>query len=524
MSDDLNFDALNEDEDDEIVTDASVRTHEMQTDASLPHADEAVYEDDGRSADEVDPRKLFAAPTIDEVRWYARFSGVASTIIEKPIDDAFKNGVDLQPANDDVDEDDLDDLREQFEQWLPLYKEAQKKARRDGPAAIFYKLRDGTELNESPDNVDALLGMEVMTLDKWDDGGIKSTVREGTDEDDLQNIEIRDSGLVIRRNIAVPEHRELLGYVYQENDSQHSAQFINADRAQHFAWNTKNDGDVDQFTVSEHEGDSVLLPIFIPLKSLVKTQWAMGQTVFRYSAPLYAVQTPERYGEDEFEAVNDQIEGLNSASDITLPPGCELESHGSATSLDPEPYHDKLIEDCCAGTEFTKSVLMGTQTGTVSGSSTDIKNYFNEVQKTRHGLHRASIEWFIDTLNEWGLTSLSSDDIVIEWGPLFRIDTLDRMEALVRLTTAASQAVNNYLLEPNEVRDILAAEWADLDIDIDDEGMGDLDEEDYALISSLFGDNPSGEEPDGNPRVGQNGGGQEVGNTTDPNDPSGGEL
>lgn len=525
----LDFDALDDDveSDDSIVTDADVRTHEI-LDASLPHADEALYEDEdsGQTADEVDPRKLFANPTIDELRWYARFSGTASTIVEKPVDDAFKNGVDLLPVDDDVDEADLADTREVFDQWLPHLKLMHKKARRDGPAAIFYKLRDASGLHEEPENVTDLLGMEVMTLDKWDDGAEKGKITDGTDEDDSLNIEIRDSGLVIRRNIQSPDHRDLLGYIYQENDSRHSAQFINAARAHHAAWNTKDDGYVDEFTVAEWEGNSILLSIYIPLKSLVKAQWAMGQTVYRYSAPLYAVETPERYGQDEFDTVNEQIEGLNAASDVTLPPGCSIEAHGTTDSLNPEPYHDKLIEDCCAGTEFTKSVLQGTQTGTVSGSSTDIKNYFNNVQKLRHGPLEDDITEWLDTFNEWGLIPLSSDDVEIEWGPLFKVDTVDRMEAMFRLTTAASTAVNNYLLKPEEVREVLAAEWAELDIDIDADELSDFDDEDYTFISQLMDGSlgESEESVEGNPRVGQNGGGMQEGQTTDPSNPTTGDV
>jgi len=55
--------------------------------------------------------------------------------------------------------------------------------------------------------------------------------------------------------------------------------------------------------------------------------------------------------------------------------------------------------------------------------------------------------------------------------------------------------------------------------------MGDLDDEDYAFIASLISGSPSdGEKPDGNPRVGQNGGGFEEGETTDPDTPATGDV
>ena len=543
MSTELDFSALqtstsdstepvsNDDTDAEVVTTIDKRGFE-ELNTALPHAD-AVYRDSesGRSADEVDPRLLFKNPDTNEIRWYARFNGVAKTILKKPIRDAFKNGFSLVPSdrNDDIDPTDDDSfegdgsLSKIVTEWVyNYYIEAEIKARRDGPSAIFYKTVDGADVHEPPSNVSELVGMEVMTLDKWTGGGSpKGQIMEVVDEDDPMNVEIRPSGIVIRRNIGHPNHRELLGYVYQENDSPHSAQFIHADRCDHFAWNTENDGNVDDFTVAEHEGDSVLLPIFIPLKSLMTANWAMGQTVFRYSAPLYAVETPDNYGQDEFDTVSEQVEGLNSASDIVLPPGCEISTEGNHGNLDPEPYIDKLIEQCCSGTEFTKSVLLGTQTGTVSGSSTDIKNYFNQVQRYRTGRAQANIMAFIDRLNEWGLTDISSDELEVDWGPLFRLDELDRMEAVVRLVTAGSNAINNYILTPEEARELMAMEWAELDIDMD---LEELDDDDFAMIAEIvggdLGSEQAVEEPEGNPAVGQNGGGMEQGQETDPANPT----
>jgi len=519
---------------DDTITSVDRRNFDAATfEGALPHS-EAVYrdKDSGATADDIDPRKLFDTPTRNEIRWYARNSSVARTILRKPVLDAFKNGVELVVKDDaDVDEDALDELREIFEKWVGKYKTAQIKSRRDGPASIFYKLRDAADLHEEPRDVSDLIDMEIMTLDKWYGGDVsKRRIVEGTKEGNELYIEIRDTGLVVRRNIEVPQgHRDLLGYIYRENDSPHSAQFIHSSRAQHFATNTFHDGDINEFTVAEHEGDSVLLSIFIPLKSLMIANWAMGQTVFRYSAPLYAVNTPEKYNQEQFDAVSEQVEGLNSASDIVLPPGTEMETHGTKGDLDPQPYIEKLLEQCCAGTEFTKSVLIGTQTGTVSGSSTDIKNYFNQVQRARQGYMEEDIFEFIDMLNEWGITPISSNNLEVKWGPLFKIDTLDRMEALVRLTTATSQAVSNYFLKPEEAREIMAEEWADLDIDINPDNLDDLSDEEFEFIAQLIsqsvgeennGDGDDDDDPDGNPRVGQNGGGHEEGNETDPPDPT----
>ena len=117
-----------------------------------------VYEsEDGEdSADEVDPKKLVSTPSVDDIRWYYRNDGMATTVVDKPVDDAFKHGYRVDGG------DKQDFLEEELE---VAYKTAHRKARRDGFALLWFRLRDANNEWEPPSNVQGLHDVNVLTLD-----------------------------------------------------------------------------------------------------------------------------------------------------------------------------------------------------------------------------------------------------------------------------------------------------------------------------------------------------------------------
>jgi len=509
---DLDFSSLEDNVTTVTVDSSHSRSHYLEEEEEVHGQQTGVYEsDDGsHSADNVDPRLLFDTPTQDEVRWYYQFT-LGGTIVEKPILDAYKNGFDVENDPDNS-------VTEFLEEYIPYKKDAEIKSRRDGPSTIFFQFDDDNPVYKPPKSVTDLNGFKLFTLDKWADDIDKELVKEGTDIENDEHIYVRDTGLVIRDDLSHPDHEELLGYAVKKKGGEET-QFVHADRCQHFVWNRNVDGHVDEYTVGQHEGNSILLPILIPLKALTMANWALGQTVYRYSSPLYAITSPEQgVSKDDFDKVDDQIENLNSASDVTLPPGWDIKTEGTDGELNPEPYLNGLIEQICAGTEMTKSVLMGSQTGTVSGSSTDIKNYFNQVERYRSGRGREKQDEAIQMVNGYSssiISDASANGYTFNWGPLFKMDKLDKAEAMIRVVTAAANGINSYTLTPEEAREIIQTQWETFEIESD---LGNLSEENMDLLREINGSGGNDIDESGNPSVGQNGGGVE--GTEDPNNPT----
>lgn len=433
----------------------------------------------GDSSDEVDPRKLVDDPTLDEVRWYYRYS-LAKTLVEKPVRDAFKNGFEVK--NDPNGE-----IREMFDSldYVEKYISAQIKARRDGFSLLYFILRDSSDgVHEEPREVMDVKAAKTFTLDDLYRGGISKHRIADKVPLEAENIEVRpNTGIVVNKDPTSPEYEEPIAYVLDFDEEVGEPTVIHASRCQHFVWNTEHDGDLEDDFLGEVEGDSVLLSLYHLVKGLMKGNWSAMQTVYRYSAQMYSLNLPEGAGEEAVNDAEQHFSNLNAKSELILPhPDYDVEQYGSDGQLDPSPYFEIIFDQLCATTEMTKSVLFGTQSGTVSGSETDIKNYFNKVERIRKTRFNRDLREFVEMVDEWTPRNLPND-FEISWNPMFRMSDLDRAEAMRTYANTGQMLINSFALTPDEVRSLMEQQWADIGIDFDLDELTDSDKEDLEWVN-----------------------------------------
>lgn len=486
----------------------------------------------GDSADEIDPRHIVRTPSINEIRWYYHRT-FAKTLVDKPINDAFKNGFEI----DGPDAARAQRLLDQTD-YIEKYKLAEKKARRDGFALLMYVFEDTTDgVQEDPfqpgTTVEDIVGINVLTIDHlhYTDGrGSASNLREHVPLD-WTEYEIRQTGMVVDKRLSEPTYNEPIGYIVgpKDDDAHIDPTFVHANRVQHLTWNQEVDGDMGADTLGRYEGDGILVPSYDLLKSLKKANWAIGQTLFRYASKLYAVNMPEDANEDDQEEASKQLRNLNSKSELILPHGYDVEDYETDGQLEPRDYFDVLFEQVCASNEMTKSVLFGTQQGTVTGSETDIKNYFNKVERYRHQRAESKIREFTNTVAaaiDGRARGPFDMDYSFEWGPMFQLDEEARAEVLRTQANTLGMAIDNFLLDPDEARSIMSEEWASLDVD-GAEDLSDLTDDQMEVLEEInlneMGQQirPESEQAEikGNP-LRQNGGGREQGSTNASTDPT----
>lgn len=525
-------------DDSQTVTDVHVATDSVRSE--LP--DEEELRDDKRykdpdsdnEADDVDPRGLFAKPTLNELRYYAREGPYGQTIVQKPIKDIFKHGFEVD--GDYTEKADEDGKAKQFleQEYKEYYIEAERKSRRDGLAVLMHQIADSANSIAEPIDTDSasFKGFQIWTLDNLTDDLAASTVAEHTKYTRNQ-IYVSEGpehgGVAIVDDINHEDYGEVVGYGVEprsDSDEIENVQFVHGDRCQAFVWNEWVDGNLGNNVTGKHVGESVITNVLQPLKATQMGYWAMKNILFRYSAPLHAVEPPESWGPDEFETFTDKLDDISMASDATLPPGAELSVAEGVSEFDPEPIYEVLVESICAGTVFTKSVLQGTQTGTVSGSETDIKGYFNEIDLLRTERTATKFRDVLKTVSEYDQETVppltSPKKVQFDFGPLFKPTDIEQAEGAVSLVTAATNAIKNYVLTPEEARSLIEEEWAEFDIDID---LGELTEQDRDNLDRInireAGQGPQDDEPDvrENPRQ-QNGGGQPEGQTRSSSQPT----
>jgi hypothetical protein len=531
------------DDGDNSVTTVTDTASSMFADAvrsEIPDEDaignDTVYEDpkSGKQADNVDPRNLFSQPTINELRYYYREGPYGGTVVEKPILDAFKYEYTVEPAAD------ADDNGEQVERFLKnryhdAYVDAKIKSRRDGLAVLHFQFADSADSAAEPlrPNGEAEFdSFTVYTLDQLSDDLSAGTVADHTDYE-LAQIYVSEGpehgGVAIVDDINDPRNGEVLGYGIeprQESETQRDVGFVHESRTQHFVHGEHVDGELGNNVTGKHVGESVLTPILQPLKAVHMGYWAQKNILYRYSAPLHAVEPPEKWGQDDFDDAREKMGDLSMMSDAVLPPGSELSVAEGVSEFDPEPFYKTLVDAICAGTEFTKSVLEGTQTGTVAGSETDVKNYFNHVERLRTTEIAADFHEAVELVARYDQSvvprAVAFSDWTIEWGPLFKPTDIEAAEGMVSVVTAATNAIKNYVLTPDEAREVVEAGWSEFDHDVDLEA---LTEDQYDLFDRInireVGRGPQDDEPDvrQNP-MRQNGGGQPEGQTRSSSQPT----
>lgn len=512
--------------------DMGVRTETTMADGETS---DKRYEDEetGDKADDVDPRGLFKQPHLNEIRYYAREGPYGPPLVEKPIDDIFKHGFDVVGDNT-ASERNAGKIENFLHEYVEYYKKAEKKSRRDGLAVLEFKFADGAESTSDPipSSGGEFRGYKLWTIDNLSDTLSASTVADHTDYDRdqiyISTGEV-NGGIAIVDDVSDPDHGEVLGYGIsprQDSEDVQTVSFLHADRCQHFVWREWVDGDVGNNVTGEHVGESVLTPVLQPLKGAQMGYWAMKNILYRYSAPLHAIEPPEGWGQDEWDDARSKLGDVSMMSNAMLPPGATLEVAEGVSEFDPEPIYSTLVESICAGTVFTKSILQGTQTGTVSGSETDVKGYFNEVQTIRTGRTERKFYEAIKLVSSNDQRTLPRvagvDSYDIEWGPLFKLTDIERAEGAVSLITAVVSGIKQYVLTPDEARSIVEEEWADFDIDID---LEKLDEDDWDDLDRInlreAGRRPQegGSDVRQNPQL-QNGGGQPAGENRESSQPN----
>jgi len=506
-------------------TSVSTDAHSSDTDTneSFVFADDDANEGTtiqarrGDSSDEIDPRKLNRDPTLDELRYYYRQT-FASTIVDKPIDDAFKNGWDFEGVDEDEGvspsraETFVDDAN--FEE---SFKIAEKKARRDGFALVYVVFEDDTEPHNSPLDDDVTVtgvsDCNIFTLDNLLDTGdafVEDEIKEAygaPGERGFSSWTVRhETGIVINTDPTSAGYRDPIGYVVDDGAN---GTFVHRDRVIHLTWNREFDGDYrddginrtfSQDSLGQWEGDSVLIRSFNLFKGVAKGNWAIMQALYRNAASMYAVHLPESLDDtdDEYTAATQQLQNLNAKSELILPRGppsagndrdaYEVKQFDADNQLEPQEWYDVIFDQICACHEMTKSVLFGTQAGTVSGSDVDIKNYFNKVERYRTSRAEDKLVEFVRRVKvaiDNRTESTYDANITVRWEPLFDLSQEEKVNAFTRLAEGMNTAVNGYLLTPDEARDVLNEDWsASFDSDVLDD-LEDLTDEEIDFLDDV---------------------------------------
>lgn len=123
-------------------------------------------------------------------------------------------------------------------------------------------------------------------------------------------------------------------------------------------------------------GTSAILPCYDDLLVLKHVTWGAGQTMWRSGNQLVVVIAPPRASADQITAIDTALTDLNAQSAFTLPFGSTVNAY-TPSGLNPEPYASIPLNNIAAATRIPISILIGAQSGALSASLTDQRDYAN---------------------------------------------------------------------------------------------------------------------------------------------------
>lgn len=160
-------------------------------------------------------------------------------------------------------------------------------------------------------------------------------------------------------------------------------------------------------------GEPSLKCVWDLLTVLKSMDWGVGQAMWRHGGGLTAfVVADSRDQQTQIDAIDDLVVDINAMTTLTLPFGTQMLTEGT-TGLNPEPYYKVVMQQISMGTRIPMSILVGSQSGTLTASMKDRKDYYEMLGDVQADILTPALVDILTRYQESG--QLAPGKITIEW-------------------------------------------------------------------------------------------------------------
>jgi len=253
--------------------------------------------------------------------------------------------------------------------------------------------------------------------------------------------------------VTAGETNGLPGTEFQSSTS--VSRIYDASRYMHISFNRPYNEDL---------GRSVYETIFEALKLADVTNWSAGQilrdlTFKTYKSPSVDTAVASSAGSNGVSKLmqlrslmnmqfSTEALALIGNNDSVDKQGTQLSGVGDLISF--------MWDDISAATHIPKTVLLGQQSGKVSGTQTDVQNYYSYIKAQQETILRPYLERLIRLLiksSNVGNTDPDSIDWQVTFNPLWQQDSLANAQTALAKSQALSGMVNSGALSAEEAHD-----------------------------------------------------------------------
>lgn len=200
-----------------------------------------------------------------------------------------------------------------------------------------------------------------------------------------------------------------------------------------------------------YKGISALAPVFDDITVLENVKWGMGQAMVRIGGglPDITILGAEDDDIDKFHS-SGRFKDLSARTSFVHSEKQTLEFKGAAgVALNPQWYYLPILENISAGTGIPVMILRGAQIGAVTGSETNLQEYFKLISanQTRY---EPCVRQLLDMLIEAGEVHNVPRDYAVVWPSGF--EPTDKDRAATDLMVEQAQQIRLNYMTKDEVR------------------------------------------------------------------------
>jgi hypothetical protein len=208
--------------------------------------------------------------------------------------------------------------------------------------------------------------------------------------------------------------------------------------------------------------------IHVVKNKLPRNDFGISRILTAYNTIVAKMNSDKQYGEivtrfgsGKIDALDKQAnptrkkqleEGLKTFPDLIYHDDQYEFNMLNPTQIDPTNFHDIYTQNIAAALEMPQYILTGVQIGQVTGSEINLADYYKDVKNDQEGVFSPILINLYSRLLKANKSSF--DDYDVQWNEIY-IDENAEAEILKLRTEAASLAMNSFVIDENEFRDIM---------------------------------------------------------------------
>jgi len=203
-------------------------------------------------------------------------------------------------------------------------------------------------------------------------------------------------------------------------------------------------------------GMGYVKPAYNYLTVIDNVIWSVGQSFYRYASGFPHLKKKGGKG-DQMKKLTNQWKEVNSLVGWVSDEDTTIDFVGAkAVALDPEKYWNVALKAVAMSFDIPMQIVEGTAAGAVTGSETNLMDYYSDISSKQEIDWTPIIEQLIVIAQSTG--QIAKGDFNIKWKPLFEMSEKERAEVEKIKAETEKLRIESGVLDPEEIKKELEQE------------------------------------------------------------------